>query len=327
MPDSTPISTATENGFTLGFDLGKQHLRLGWLDASGALHDFQRYDYHFDRLNEMHSGARALLDQLVTATKQYLAETRPAGTLRAIGLALPGLIHHDAQRLIKMPHLPAMAELDVHAKFQQAFNAEVKLFNNAQAATFAEMQRGCARGVKDWLYLHIGANVSAGLVLGGQLQYGKAGLAGALGEMTIDPERTGELVSLESMVSAEDIVRRTQQRLQRDNTSSLSRLGLAGGFTYNDIIAAAETGDELARMMLWRTGKFLGLAICEIISLLNLSLIAVGGAPNARPYLVPAIAEEAKQYTHPALFDDCQIIAAELGAEATVIGAALLARQ
>ena len=43
-------------------------------------------------------------------------------------------------------------------------------------------------------------------------------------------------------------------------------------------------------------------------------------------FLVPAIAEETQLHTHPALYDDCQIVAAELGAEATVIGAALLAR-
>jgi predicted NBD/HSP70 family sugar kinase len=325
MPDFNPLSTTAENSFTLGFDLGKQHLRLGCLDATGKLRDFKRYDYHFDRMGEIPSGGRQLLDQLISATQRYLAETHTEGTLRAIGLALPGLVHQDAQRLIQLPQLPSLAELDVRAKFKQAFNAEVKLVNNAQAATLAEMQRGRAQDVRDCLYLHLGANVSAGLVLGGQLQYGKSGLAGALGEMMIDPERTGDFVTLESMVSAENIARRTQRRLQRDSTSSLSRLAAQREFTYDDIVKAAEAGDDLARLMLQRTGKFIGLAISEIINLLNLSLVIVGGAPSARPYLVSAIADEARQHTHPALYDDCRIVAAELGAEATVIGAALQA--
>ena len=322
------------NGVTLGLDLGKQHLRIGLLDASsnasGALQHFQRFDYRFDHQDPAHSG-KHILDQMLAVTKQFIATQSPGISPRAIGIALPGLIHHETQRIIKLPYVPSLAELDVRAAFAQAFNTEgnteVRLINNAQAATYAEMQRGRAQDVSDWLYLHLGANVSAGLVLGGQLQYGKSGLAGALGEMMIDPERTGDFVTLESMVSAENTVRRTQKRLQRDSTSSLSRLGLQREFTYNDIVEAAEAGDELARLMLQRTGKFLGLAIGEIINLLNLSLIIVGGSPSARPYLVSAIADEARQHTHPALYDDCRIVAGELGAEATVIGAGLLAQK
>jgi predicted NBD/HSP70 family sugar kinase len=320
MPDTNPLSTTA-----IGLDLGKQHLRIGLLNAAGALQHFQRFDYSFDREDAPHNG-RVVLDQMLAATKQFIAEQSHRETPRAIGIALPGLIHHQTQRIIKLPYVPALAELDVRGEFAKTFNAEVKLVNNAQAATHAEMQRGRAQGESDWLYLHLGANVSAGLVLGGKLQYGKSGLAGALGEMMIDPERTGDFVTLESMVSAENTVRRTQKRLQRDSTSSLSRLGLQRQFNYNDIVEAAEAGDDLARLMLQRTGKFIGLAIAESINLLNLSLIVVGGAPSARPYLVSAIADEARLHTHPALYDDCRIIAAELGAEATVIGAALLAQ-
>ena len=329
MPDSNPLSTTTENNATLGLDLGKQHLRIGLLDASsnasGALQHFQRFDYQFDPEDTTRSGQH-VLDQMLAATRQFIAAQSPGQAPLALGIALPGLIHHETQRIIKLPYIPSLAELDVRGTFARSFNTEVKLINNAQAATLAEMQRGRAQGVSDWLYLHLGANVSAGLVLGGKLQYGKSGLAGALGEMMIDPERTGDFVTLESMASAENVARRTQKRLQRDSTSSLSRLGLQRQFTYNDIVEAAEAGDDLARLMLQRTGKFLGLAIGEIINLLNLSLIIVGGSPSARPYLVSAITDEARLHTHPALYDDCRIIAAELGAEATAIGAALLAR-
>jgi predicted NBD/HSP70 family sugar kinase len=343
MPDSNPLSSTTptgttQTGVTLGLDLGKQHLRIGLLDASsnasgnasgntsGALQHFQRFEYSFDPEDTTRSG-QLVLDQMLAATKEFIAAQSPGISPRAIGLALPGLIHHETQRIIKLPYVSALAELNVREAFAQAFNAPVTLFNNAQAATHAEMQRGRAQGVSDWLYLHLGANVSAGLVLGGQLQHGKSGLAGALGEMMIDPERTGDFVTLESMVSAENTVRRTQKRLQRDSTSSLSRLGLQREFTYNDIVEAAEAGDELARLMLQRTGKFIGLAIGEIINLLNLSLVIVGGSPSARPYLVSAIADEARIHTHPSLYDDCRIVAGELGAEATVIGAALLAQK
>jgi glucokinase len=129
------------------------------------------------------------------------------------------------------------------------------------------------------------------------------------------------------VVSAENIVRRTSERLHRDKTSSLSRLGAMGGFNYDDIIAAAHSGDELARMMLQRTGIFLAMSLADVISLLNLAMVAVGGAPASRQLLIQSIETEAHHRASEEVLHDCHIVAAELGAEASVIGAALLANE
>ncbi|MBI1761687.1 MAG: ROK family protein [Acidobacteria bacterium] len=320
-PQTTAAKIPPQPGERLGVDLGSHHIRVGVLNQAGQLSDFHRENYATDPL-EPRNGP-ALAAQLRALLQQTL-QTHP--DLAAIGIAFPGLIQQPAQRILKLDHAPGLTALNLHAELQEALPVPLRFENSANAAAFAEMQTGVARGRQDWLYLHIGANVSAGLILGGQLQRGQSGLAGALGEMAIDPEHTGEFVPLESMVSAENIVRRTERRLQRDSTSSLSRLKLLGGsYTYDNIIEAAVQGDDLSRLMLQRTGKFIGMAIAEVINLLNLSLVAIGGAPAARNFLVPAIAAEAEQRAAEIIFADCQIVAAELGAEASVIGAALLA--
>jgi predicted NBD/HSP70 family sugar kinase len=64
-----------------------------------------------------------------------------------------------------------------------------------------------------------------------------------------------------------------------------------------------------------------------MINVLNLSMVAIGGNPAARPLLVPAIAEEARRRAFDEAMADCEIVAAQLGEEAGVIGAALLAHQ
>lgn len=308
-------------GVRLGVDLGSHHIRLGTINSAGQLSQLRRENYVAAPQDVAHGPALA---QQLRELLQAACVSEP--NIQAVGLALPGLVQHPSQRILKLDHAPGLATLELHQELQRACPVPVRFNNNAAAAAFAEMHAGVARGVRDWLYLHIGANVSAGLVLGGQLQRGKAGLAGALGEMAIDPELTGEFVPLESMVSAESITRRTKKRLQRDSTSSLSRLRIMGGFTYDDIIAAADTGDDLARLMLQRTGRFIGMAIAEVINLLDLSLVAIGGAPAARQFLVPAIAAEVEQRAASLIYQDCRIVAAELGAEAGVIGAALLAQ-
>jgi glucokinase len=307
----------------LGVDLGSQHLRLGTIGQSGEVLTFRRDPY----TPAARADAAALVEQILTAIRQMLDEQTAGTSVASIGVAFPGPVAQHSARVVALPHLPSLAALDLRQEFARAFQVPVHFDTNATAAAYAEMTLGVARGVSDWLYLHLGTNVSAGLVMGGQLQRGKSGLAGAIGQMMTDPERNGDAVPLETIVSAENVVRRTRERLKRDNTSSLSRLGAMGGFTYDDIIDAAHGGDDLAKIMLQRTGSFIGMVIADVISLLNLEIVAVGGAPGGRPHLVAAIAKEAQQRAATDALADCRIVAAELGAEAGVIGAALLAAQ
>jgi glucokinase len=318
--DSNPFSpNESSSGSTLlGVDLGSNHIRLGTVAPDGKLQVFQREPY----TDLSRSDSRALADHLLAVTRQMLDE-HPG--IQAIGVAFPGLVHQRGRRVVELAALPGLSKIDLYQEFTAAFERPVHFENNANAAAYAEHAFGVAAGEIDFLYLHIGANVSVGLFLNGKLQRGASGLAGALGNMKIYAEHIGESVPLETMASAENIVRRTQQRLKRDSTSSLSRLGVMGGFSYDDIIAAATGGDDLAKIMLQRTGMFLAIALSDVISLLNLSLIAVAGAPAGRNFLTPAIATEVRRRVSEDAFQDCKIVAAEIGAEAGVIGAALLA--
>ena len=297
------------------------------MDETGKVLAFRREPYTFARDDA--AAGRALADKLISVAHRMFDEQSAHAAIKAVGVGFPGLVHHASQRIVKLPHTPSLADIDLHQEFARAFNVPVHFENNANAAAYAELRCGAARGVGDFLYLHIGAGVGAGLVIDGKLRHGTSGFAGEIGHMNFDPEGLecdcGNRGCLETMVSAGNIVRRTRERLRRDSTSSLSRLGAMGGFTYDDIITAADTGDDLARIMLQRTGTFIGRTIADVLNLLNLSMVAVGGAPAARRFLVPAITEEVRQRAFAPEFDDCRIVAAELGAEAGVIGAALLA--
>ncbi len=304
----------------LGVDLGTNHIRLGTVERAGKVLAFRREPYPEPSLAD----TRSLTNQLLSVIKQMIEEQAATAPVAAVGIALPGLFNQQTQRAVFLPHLPHLTEVDLEQEFAQKLGLPVYFDTNANAAAYAELNCGTAQGVNDLLYLHIGSNVGAGIVLGGRLRRGKSGLAGDIGEMNIYVEHLGESVRLENMVSAENIVRRTRERLKRDRTSSLSRLGAMGGFTYDDIIEQAHRGDDLAKLMLKRTGTFLGLAIGDIISLLNLEMVAIGGAPAGRSLLVAAIEEEARKRASAEAINDCRIVAAEIGAEAAVIGAALL---
>ncbi len=310
----------------IGVDLGSTSIRTGAVGSAGKLLDF-RLEPESDRTAP--TRGREIADHLLSAVERMIEAHSRSGRLAAIGVGLPGLVDHSNHRIINLPNAQGLVGLDLYGEFEAKFGVPIYFDNNANAAAYAEMTCGIARGESDWLYLHIGGGIGAGLVLDGKLRRGKSGFAGEIGHVNVDPEGSecpcGSFGCLETVASASNIVRRTRDRLRRDATSSLSRLGAMGGFTYDDIIAAAESGDDLAKMMLERTGIFIGRALAGVINLLNLSMVAIGGAPSARPFLVPAIIEETRRRAFAPVFRDCRIVAAELGSEAGVVGAALLA--
>jgi glucokinase len=137
----------------------------------------------------------------------------------------------------------------------------------------------------------------------------------------------GNTGCLETVASAPNIVRRARERLNRDSTSSLSRLGLHKNFTADDIAHEANQGDDFALMMIERTGKFIGTAVASVINLLNIERIVLGGGVmDAGPLILNPIMQEVKRRAFQRCFEATEIVAAKLGADAAPIGAAMLAR-
>jgi len=318
----------TSNSVFLGIDLSSRHIRIGTIDTTGKLLHFRREQ--LGSASGSGDTGRILADKLLSTTKRALSEQD--SPIAAIGVGFPGLVNHASFRVAHLPNAPSLAEIDLHQEFKSAFGVPVVFENNTNAATVAEMRQGVAQGISDWLYLRIGHGVGAGLVLDGKLRRGKSGYAGEIGHMNIDPEgiecSCGSRGCLETICSAPNIVRRTRARLERDKTSVLSAFEKRDeDFTYDDVIKAAHEGDELALLMMQRTGHFIGMTVADMINVLNLSMVVIAGNSAARPLLVSAIRDEAQRRSFPEAFADCQIVAAQLSSEAGVIGAALLAQE
>ena len=121
--------------------------------------------------------------------------------------------------------------------------------------------------------------------------------------------------------------RRTRARFHQDNTSSLNKLN-EQAITIDDILNAATAEDDFARLMLERTGNYIGTAIASVINLLNIETIVVGGPTmQAGNVLLNAIVRSARELSFAPSFESTLILAGELGERAAACGAALLAAQ
>lgn len=264
---------------------------------------------------------------------RLVTELREEGSARvaAVGVGVPGLVNPQTGRVVISSDLPSVVREDLRESLRQAAGLPVALDNDANAGAMGEYAAGAGRGSRNMFYVTIGTGIGGALILDGRLWRGASGFAGEFGHITIDPEgidcSCGNIGCLETVASAPNIVRRTHERLMRDSTSSLSRLGLNKDFTAADIAHEARNGDDFAAMMMARTGRYIGTGLAAVINLLNTERIVLGGGVmDAGELILNPIIEEARRRSFQPNFESTQIVAATLGTDAVPIGAALLAR-
>jgi len=276
---------------------------------------------------------RVFIDQLIETISQLRAEGEASRKVLAAGIGWAGMVNHRTQRIEANPNLVDVSSFDLHAELERETGLPVVVDNDANVAAYGEWRAGAAIGSTDVFYVTMGTGIGAGLILGGQLQRGSLGFAGEFGHFKIDMQglecACGSKGCLETVASGPNIVRRVREQLFSDPSFSVSKLArdMEGKLTNERVVQAALEEDELALMVLGETGRVLGMAVASIMNLLNVEVVVLGGGVMAAGELIlKPLRDEAEKGTVAPAFDCCRIVPAQLGQDAGIIGAALLAR-
>lgn len=244
------------------------------------------------------------------------------GEFRSAGVAVPGLIHRDSKRVAFSAHFPEFAEVDLVGEIRSGVGIDVAVENDANAAALGEFTFGAGRGCDNLFYATLGAGVGGAFILNRSIWRGDSGFAGEFGSFAINSDG----MRLEEVASAANIVRRTRDRFHQDSTSSLNDLA-EESITIADIVSAAEAEDDFSRLMLERTGTYVGTAVASVINLMNIERIVIGGEIiDKRGIIMEAIIKRAQELSFSPSFKMTQILPGVLGEQAAAIGAALLTR-
>jgi glucokinase len=302
----------------LGIDLASPTMRAALVNANGEVIERR--------------GSPIEADKLVTEVAAIVKELQGSHPdIAALGIAIPGLVNRQTDRVIASRDLPSTVREELHSEFMEATGLRVEIENDANAAAYGEYVVGAGRGSRDMFYVTIGDGIGGALILDGKLWTGASGFAGEVGHITIDTEgiecECGNMGCLETVASGPNIVRRANERLHRDGTSSLSRLAINKDFTAADLAHEANNGDDFSLMMIERTGKYIGTGVASVLNLLNIVKIVLGGGVmDAGDLILNPIIQEAKRRAFQPCFEATQIVAAALGPDAVSIGVAMLAR-
>lgn len=311
-------SLPTENGNVIGVEVSGVTVRAALVSPTGDV--IERRETPLER------------DAVASQISEMVAELRAISPeITAVGVGIPGLVNRQTDRVVVSTDLPTLVHGNLHAELKEATGLRIELENDANAGAYGEYKIGAGRGSRDMFYVTIGIGIGGAIILDGKPWLGASGFAGEFGHITIDTEGIeclcGNTGCLETVASAPNIVRRTHERLSRDSTSSLSKLSVNIDFTAADIAREARAGDDFAMMMIERTGKYIGAAVANVINLLNLERIVLGGGVmDAGDLILNPIIKEAGRRAFQPCFEATQIVAAALGTDAVLVGAALLAR-
>jgi glucokinase len=302
----------------IGIDLCEPVLRAALVNGEGEVVERREGSLNGDRVVEQ-------VAEMVTALRDL------APNVTTVGVAIPGLVNRFTDRVLASTDLPSTVREDLHSELMKATGLRFELENDANAAAYGEYKVGAGRGSRDMFYMSIGKGIGGALILDGKLWAGASGLAGEVGHITIDTEGIecicGNTGCLETVASAPNIVRRARERLDRDSTSSLSRLALHQEFSADDVAQEAKNDDDFSLMMIERTGKYIGTGVASVINLLNIECIVLGGGVmDAGELILNPIIQEAKRRAFQPCFEATKIVAGSLGQDASAIGVALLAR-
>jgi glucokinase len=310
-------------GTVIGVDLGGTKLLAGAVDPGLGIHH---------RTNRTVFGLE--LDELVQLTVDAVREVRTAvGDVDAVGFGIPCTFDRRTGVAVQAVHLPLFG-VDFGAIMRSRLELPVVVDNDANCATWCEAQVGVAEGSSDMVMLTIGTGIGGGMVLGGSLYRGWIGGGGELGHMVVDmdgPPCQGHCPNrgcLEVLASGSALVRLASLAVARRPDTALGEALEAGVELTGPMISRlASDGDPVARDAIERVGRNLGVGLANLVNIFNPEVLVIGGGVIGAGELLLAPAREVMlERALAPNKDEVRVVAAEFGADAGFIGAALLAR-
>jgi len=254
----------------------------------------------------------AVPDAVVTQLAEVAVAAIAAwGPVVSVGVGIAGLYDPIAGTARFLPNVPGpWAGHPVAGPVARAAGVPVFLVNDARAFGLAELRLGAGRGASSMVGLTLGTGVGGVIAVGGRVHQGHDGTAGELGHQTIDPDGPwcgcGNRGCVEAYARADQIA------------------AACGTATAEEAVRAAQAGDAQARAGLADVGRYLGIGIANMITVITPDRVVIGGGVAAAGELLfgPIRAEIARRVKTTSI-EDVTVVAAELGILAGAIGAAV----
>ncbi|MEN6644362.1 MAG: ROK family protein [Armatimonadia bacterium] len=293
----------------IGLDVGGTRLSAALVRLDGRVLNVAR-----ERTPQCGEAALELLFEMVRDLQQTTKALAapPAG----IGIGFGGPVDFGTQTIVRSHHVEGWKPgLPMARLFAERFGLPVVVDNDANCGGLGETKFGAAHGYRNVLYVNIGTGIGGAVILNGEIHHGAHSTAGEIGHSVVLPG--GPVCTCDKCGCLEAL----------SSGSAIGREGRAAGMgevTGREVGESALTGEPVAVEVVARAARWLGLAIGNAANLIDPEIIVLGGGvPElGEAFLGPA--REAYRATAMPAARETPVVAAALGYDAGVVGAAAL---
>jgi glucokinase len=308
-------------------DLGGTNIRAAVVGEGGRLLSTARRKVSDDRTPD------AVVGQVVNAIQEVLSQA--SLELRAaagVGMGIAAQLRGETGIVAAGPNL-GWSEVPVGDMLGTALGRKVKIVNDVEAITWAEVLYGAAQGHRDVLVVIPGTGVGGGMVLDGRLYRGATGVAAEIGHVKVRESGEecgcGKRGCLEAYLGGANLVRRLGREAEQGWTALLEKAGGKLDEIHPGLLEdLVRDGDPRASELFGEIAGYFGAALANAVTLINPSALVLGGTilqgcPTLWTLSEKVLSERVLSVAGEAL----AILKASLGQDAGVIGAASLTQE
>jgi glucokinase len=313
----------------LGIDLGGTKVQAAVLDSDARIVGRARAKTRAWRNDEevfatiTQIGHRAIEDACITPSN-----------LAAVAIGAPGPIDSDTGYIIESVNL-GFTNFPLGPRLSDEFGCQTIVENDVNAGVYGEFKAGAARGARNVVGIFVGTGIGGGLILNGALHRGFSGNAGEIGHIIVKAGgprcNCGNRGCLEAVASRTAITREVRKAIKRGRQSLASKLlnkntDLLSG---KELKSLYDSGDEVVTEIVKDAARLIGIGIGSLMNLLAPEVIVLGGGVVEAfgATFVERIDRTARRIAFDINSKDVRITRVELGDDAGVIGAAMLATE
>ena len=308
----------------IGMDVGGTNVKAALVDKNGSI----IYSDTVPTRAEM--GYEYTIANMIAAVKNLMKESKiPKENIDGIGFGFPGQIDCDNGIVRLAPNIPGWVNIPIADIFSKEFELPVKVDNDVRCAALAELNYGAGRGAKNMICITVGTGIGSGLIINGKLVRGASNAAGELGHIKLQMNGgpicgCGDTGCLEAFASGPAIVSLAEDYIKGGKAAKFKELANPDISPYV-VSEAAKQGDAAAKKIFEIIGTYIGTGLASAVNLLNPEKVVIGGGvADAGDLLFIPIKEALKKRAMPIQGAAAEVVPAELGNTAGVIGAGLL---
>lgn len=309
----------------IGIDVGGTNVKIALVDDNGKI----IYSNSVPTRAEM--GYEYTVNNIKQAIYDLMKETKlSTKDIEGIGFGFPGQVDYKSGIVRLAPNIPGWVEVPIAKMIEDEFHIPTRVDNDVRCAALGELNYGAGKGCENLICITVGTGIGSGLIINGKLVRGAANAAGEIGHIKLQMHDgpicgCGDTGCMEAFASGPSIVAMAEDYIKGGKSTKYREMANGGDITPFIVAEAAKAGDPVAKKIFARMGEYIGIGMSSVVNLLNPEKIIVGGGvADAGDILLDPLKENLKKRAMKIAGETVQVVPAQLGNTAGVIGASLL---